>query len=221
MKRSIVAFLTIFFSCVFISGASAWTIEMGDIYEVSGYIAVDIYFTGEDTDNLNTINISVGYDNTSLSLYGITYYAYDDGDLLAPTDTWGASNLSTHKDLSDIGVIYDIMGEEPLSEESMGGLFYPVVAGETTLFRLIFSVADGASYDSSSIYFVNGSEYTEGWAYDAVTVNNTVYGEMEEGGPLSYSAKSLTAASAVPVPAASLLLALGLAGLAGLKRRNS
>ena len=208
-------FLTVLFTLLIVGGmaanAGAWDIVLGDAYDISGYWALDINFTGLETDNLNDLNIAVGYDVESVSWHGVAQHDYDDGGIPAvpiwdggalPYDATGYSGLTS-----------DIMGGEILGN---AGVFFPVATDQTLLFSVYFN--DLGTADDSSVYFVYGSDLSDE-AVDSVMVNNDRYRNHDGPNGLIITADTI---SPVPVPAALWLVGSAMLGLMGIRsgRKN-
>ena len=192
------------------TSVDAWQIEIGDAYDVSGYYAYDIAFSGDATDNLSLVCLSVGYDTDDVSFTTVAFQDYNDGALPVANDTWVGGGLPYANDTNN-GLVYGIMGEEPLGTSDV---FYPVATDQTLLFTVYFQAADGATVDDSSVYFVYGDDLNV-LAADGIEVNGNYYVDHE----LSITADTIIVAP-VPVPAAVWLMGSGLFGLLGLRRRN-
>lgn len=172
------------------TSTEAWQIELSDAYDVSGYWAYDITFSGEATDNLTIMGLSVGYDTDDVSFTSVDFKVYDDGSFPVANSTWVGGGLPYTDDPQN-GLVYSIMGEEALDNP---GSFYPMATGEKLLFTVYFEEEGGGSFDDSSVYFTYGSDITP-LAVEAVEVND-VYIENHD---LSISENTISAAAPVSI----------------------
>ncbi len=192
------------------ASANAWQIKLGDAYDVLEYYAYDITFSGDDSDNLSLLCLSVGYNTDDVSFTTVAYQDYDDGVFPVENDTWVGGGLPAVDD-PDSGLVYSIMGEEPLGTSDV---FYPVASNQTLLFTVFFEAADDGMVDDSSVYFLYGDDLND-LASDGIEVNGNYYVDHE----LAITADTITV-SPVPIPAAVWLMGSGFFGLLGLRRRS-
>ena len=191
--------------------AHAWYLELtksdATLTEGVGY-QVDLYFRGEEGDNLNTFFIDIDYDETLVSWNGLIDlpdYKAPPGGVFDPV-IWNGGILGLSHDEAN-GYISNVNGSESLG---YAGMFFPILQGYERLATLAFDPIDSGDYENIV------SLETAGKQARLVEVNGVALGGNDL---ITDNAGQQSVLSPVPVPGALWLFSSGILGVVALGRR--
>lgn len=215
------------------STAQAWYVELTNVDGTltgSGLYTMDLYFYGDvSTDILNSLFVNISYDTSKLKFAAVDYNQW-----LDPTTyqvVWDAVNLHSENPvgmLNSIGAAEDAVNVgnyTPMATELDGDTFAEVTpANKIATIKFIQQGEAGTFTDLATFFFdpvifismitMNGYacfDPNADYFYD----DDLVIGKTGSSATLS------PVAAAVPVPGTAVLLAFGMAGLLGLRRRRA
>ena len=224
----VLAFLlgVLFLGMLGMGTAHAWYIELTNVdgtLTEGEYYTMDIYFQGEETDNLETYFAAVRWNESLVSLAGIVYYDYT-----RPEPPFGEYTLWNGEELPDSppgshfgywdvpsNEYWNINGAENLDHPDE---FYPMATGENLLATLWFTAQTSGYYEDIASFINSNTD-------ELVMINDQTLVEAEDFCPLydgiiTFRKQGTSSIIApVPIPAAVWLLGSGVVGLLGLRRR--